>query len=743
MPRNSSGTYSLPAGNPVASAETISSTWANTTLADIQQALTDSLDRLGRGGMIAPFRFADGELAAPSLTWVNEPASGLYRAANQDHRYVINGTNVMRLRNTGLTFWAGGGWRTIARDDEVVKLAGTQTVTGLKIHRVVGTVKLVLRATSDGNPQSLLEYQNTTGDRIGFAGVNFNRYEIRVDDTHFFRISKNPTTPSTIWEVNNNGQLTVGDVPWARLSGVPSSLFNTVNLTGNQSIAGTKTFTEGFRVESAASPRFNNTGTTISVQLRTGAGQGTIRAYVAANNSNRYGFLNETGAWGVRWSSAGVMEVGSVPWARLTGQPTTISGYGITDGPQAFGVGVSSQNLADYTSTAANVGRIFRALSTATGGPGIGGGGISLPFGGFPTINFLQLSNTANPRLFAGFKNGASATPTWVEFASLSTTQTFTADKTFAGNGRIQLEGSAALVTNSVSCVIARSDGTTFGSPLNTFGNLILQPRTSAGSAGSIVLATGDTTPVARLVVRPNGNVGIGTIDPQDTLHVAGTARINSGSAIPINIRGSSNQTLIDFLNNAGTRVGIIGKNSTEGFIIRSGSGDPIQLQVRNAGGSDNQFVLSASHGGATEIRAGNVLQLRIPTTQATGPEGREATGSGYRSLGYREADVVTSNSNRTLERNDSQKVIQKTDGTARTYSIPTNASVPYPIGTMITLANRNATANIVVARNTGVVLTLMDGTGGDANRNVGPWGVATLLKVDTNTWLIWGSEIS
>jgi hypothetical protein len=43
MSRNGSGTYSLPAGNPVVTGTTISSTWANNTLADIQNALTQSI----------------------------------------------------------------------------------------------------------------------------------------------------------------------------------------------------------------------------------------------------------------------------------------------------------------------------------------------------------------------------------------------------------------------------------------------------------------------------------------------------------------------------------------------------------------------------------------------------------------------------------------------------------------------------------------------------------------------------
>lgn len=43
MPRDVAGTYTLPAGNPVVTATTITTSWANTTLSDIATALTASL----------------------------------------------------------------------------------------------------------------------------------------------------------------------------------------------------------------------------------------------------------------------------------------------------------------------------------------------------------------------------------------------------------------------------------------------------------------------------------------------------------------------------------------------------------------------------------------------------------------------------------------------------------------------------------------------------------------------------
>ena len=54
MSRNGSGTYSLPAGNPVVSGTVIASTWANTTMNDLAAALTDSVAADGQTPMTGP-----------------------------------------------------------------------------------------------------------------------------------------------------------------------------------------------------------------------------------------------------------------------------------------------------------------------------------------------------------------------------------------------------------------------------------------------------------------------------------------------------------------------------------------------------------------------------------------------------------------------------------------------------------------------------------------------------------------
>lgn len=107
MPRNSSGTYTLPSGNPVVTGTVVSSTWSNTTLGDIATEMTNSLDRNGRGPMLAPLPLSNGSAGAPALTFASEPSSGLFRNAAGDLEFSVAGTSVQTWLVTGAQFTRG------------------------------------------------------------------------------------------------------------------------------------------------------------------------------------------------------------------------------------------------------------------------------------------------------------------------------------------------------------------------------------------------------------------------------------------------------------------------------------------------------------------------------------------------------------------------------------------------------------------------------------------------------------
>ncbi|HET9554356.1 MAG TPA: hypothetical protein VFP50_15445 [Anaeromyxobacteraceae bacterium] len=72
-------------------------------MSDIGNELTQSLDRNGKGAMLAQLQLASGAVGAPALSFSAEPTSGLYRAGAGDLRFAIAGVDKFRVGASGLT----------------------------------------------------------------------------------------------------------------------------------------------------------------------------------------------------------------------------------------------------------------------------------------------------------------------------------------------------------------------------------------------------------------------------------------------------------------------------------------------------------------------------------------------------------------------------------------------------------------------------------------------------------------
>lgn len=163
--RNSSGTYSLPSGNPVISGQSISSSWANTTLSDISTELTNSLDRSGRGAMSAPLQLSTGSCAAPSLTFSSDTDVGLYRAGANDTKMCIASTAVQRWTATGVEF------PLAATITGALAVNGAVTAaTGLTVNQAT-TNTTALTVNANGNAAAIVGNSTATSGSIGVWGV--------------------------------------------------------------------------------------------------------------------------------------------------------------------------------------------------------------------------------------------------------------------------------------------------------------------------------------------------------------------------------------------------------------------------------------------------------------------------------------------------------------------------------------------------------------------------------------------
>ncbi len=105
IPRDQNGNYTLPAGNPVVPGTAITTLWANPTMQDLANEITNSLSRDGEGGMLVPFKNIDGTVGTPGITWTNESVTGFYRAEANDMRTTVGGIDKMRWTSSGVQVW--------------------------------------------------------------------------------------------------------------------------------------------------------------------------------------------------------------------------------------------------------------------------------------------------------------------------------------------------------------------------------------------------------------------------------------------------------------------------------------------------------------------------------------------------------------------------------------------------------------------------------------------------------------
>lgn len=101
-----------------------------------------------------------------------------------------------------------------------------------------------------------------------------------------------------------------------------------------------------------------------------------------------------------------------------------------------------------------------------------------------------------------------------------------------------------------------------------------------------------------------------------------------------------------------------------------------------------------------------------------------------------------TQNSNYTLTLSDNNKIIIKTSAatTATTITIPLNSSESFPVGALIAFYNFDS-EDITITADSTATLKLIDGTpptDGDVTLSEG--GIATLLQVDIDDWVISGN---
>lgn len=281
-------------------------------------------------------------------------------------------------------------------------------------------------------------------------------------------------------------------------------------------------------------------------------------------------------------------------------------------------------------------------------------------------------------------------------------------------------------------------------------GNLIATTLVSAPSyIGTIVSVTANIT---------GGNVlTAGQVSATGNI-TGGNLTVGSGTITGGNVNGSIFNGNVAFgTGTVGGSGNITGGNLLFGSGVVSGTGNVSAGNLNVTGnivdsgaltiitGSNGNIAL-APDGTGIVTASGNISAAGNITSAANISSGNlSVTGnitgntSGF-AIGYRDIPQVSLASNVTTALTDAGKHYYSTSASNLALTIANNSSVVWPVGAAISIVNRG-TANITVAGGTGVSLYLA-GNSTAGNRTVTTYGMATVMNVAANIWMISGTVV-
>jgi hypothetical protein len=117
-----------------------------------------------------------------------------------------------------------------------------------------------------------------------------------------------------------------------------------------------------------------------------------------------------------------------------------------------------------------------------------------------------------------------------------------------------------------------------------------------------------------------------------------------------------------------------------------------------------------------------------------------DSAGTGY-AIGYRQMPQNSqTGATYTLVLADDGKHIYLNTGSTNTITVPTNASVAFAIGTVITVVNGNSGTCTITGPTSG--LQLANGAAA-TSRSLATKGMATMVKVATDLWYVSGAGVT
>ena len=718
--------------------------------------VTGNVDAGNVNGTAGVFTYVSGDGA--NLT--NVPAG----AATS----ITDGTSNVDIPTTdgNVTVGVGGTADVLIATSTGVNVTGTLNATGI-ITGDAGGISNVVYANVTGTPTlgniSTINIDGNVSNVLRGDGTFAADADTAYGDSNVVTLlnafGSNTITTTGLVTGDGGG---LSNVPYANVTGTPTlGNISTLNIDGSASnvLYGNGVFA------AASSPALtgdgyqlsNITGANVSGEVSFAAtanavaganvsgevtNAATANAVAGANVSGEVGFSavsNSVAGANVSGEVTFAATANAVAYANVSGTPT-----------------LGNISTIDIDGDAANVlygnGVFAAATSPALTGDGyqlsnITGANVSGEVGFAAVANSVALANVSGAGNIATINiDGDASTVLYGNgtFAAISATTAQTV--TTAAQPNITSTGTLTSLTVTgalgVTTGVITGDGggisnVVAGNISGTVNNAVLaqevinSAQPNIGSVGTLSALNVNDTIVS---------VGL-TANTGDITVTAGVFAGDGGSisnVVGANVTGEvgfsavANSVAIANVSGAGNIATVNLDGNTANYLDGTGSWGPVTATTATTAGT----VTTAAQPNITSL--GTLVDLTV-TGNIAGAN-INANTNGF-AIGYKEIPPVVLSANDTIALEDSGKHFRSTTAGNITLSIPTNATVAFPTGTAISIVEQ-AAGNILVNAISGVTL-YQAGNSTVGNRVISTYGVATLMKVDTDTWFISGTGVS
>lgn len=247
-----------------------------------------------------------------------------------------------------------------------------------------------------------------------------------------------------------------------------------------------------------------------------------------------------------------------------------------------------------------------------------------------------------------------------------------------------------------------------------------------------------------------DGELAINTTDKKlyakdntGTVFLLASADGTSGTVQSVSVVSANG--LAGTVANATTTPAITLSTSVTGVLKGNGTA----ISAATAG---TDYLAPPSGTALLKANSGSALANAVAGTDYVAPGGALGTPSsgtlssctvdGTNPVGFLNIPQNSQSANYTTVLSDSGKCIfhPASDANERTFTIASNASVAYPIGSVIQFCNFTSQV-LTIAINSDTMF--LAGTGSTGSRSLAQYGIANAMKVGATTWIVTGSGLS